>query len=197
MLAGRVPVSDRGDALDLHLAAVMAGIARLELPPWSERRPEGARRHMVRELALVEGPLEPVESEDERWIPGPAGSLRARVYRPRTAAARPPVVVYFHGGGFVVGSIETHDRACRTLARTARAIVISVEYRLAPEHPYPAAVSPATARAETSPRSSLVGAGTRAARRRARRSSSTPRPTSRGAARRTTRSRAASFSTAR
>jgi acetyl esterase len=80
-------------------------------------------------------------------IDGAAGPLRARHYRPADAdaSARPPLLVFFHGGGFVVGDLETHDEPCRLLCRHAEVHVLSVDYRLAPEHPFPAAVDDALA----------------------------------------------------
>ena len=85
----------------------------------------------------------------EDWaIPGPAGPIGVRIYWPPTDpgdSAAPPVVLYFHGGGFVVGDLDTHDGSSRQHAVGADAIVVSVEYRLAPEHPYPAAVEDAWA----------------------------------------------------
>ncbi|MFB6128308.1 MAG: alpha/beta hydrolase [Halorhabdus sp.] len=72
-------------------------------------------------------------------IPGPDGNLPVRLYRP-DAPGPYPTIVFFHGGGFVLGSIGTHDWLCRQLTRKTGAVVVSVEYRLAPEHPFPAAV---------------------------------------------------------
>jgi acetyl esterase len=72
-----------------------------------------------------------------------SGSRPARLYRPEAVASPAPAFVFFHGGGFVSGSIDTHDNVCRELAAVAAATVVSVEYRLAPEHPYPAAVEDA------------------------------------------------------
>lgn len=85
-----------------------------------------------------------VASIDDRVIEGPGGPLRLRLYRPRTDRARTdprrlPVTLYFHGGGFVCGPVEGHDNVCRTLAQRAQTLVVSVDYRLAPEHPFPAA----------------------------------------------------------
>jgi acetyl esterase len=82
---------------------------------------------------------------EDRTIDGPAGPLTIRIYWPPTDAAAPPVVVFFHGGGFVVGDLDTHDGTCRQHAVGAAAVVVSVEYRLAPEHPYPAAIDDAWA----------------------------------------------------
>ncbi len=80
-----------------------------------------------------------VAAESEIRIPGPAGPLRARVFAPRDrAGAAPPVIVYFHGGGYVVMSPETHEKLTKQLCVGADAIVVSVEYRLAPENRYPA-----------------------------------------------------------
>ena len=81
----------------------------------------------------------------DRAIDGPAGPINIRIYWPPTDHVAPPVVVFFHGGGFVVGDLDTHDGTCRQLAVGAAAVVVSVEYRLAPEHPYPAAVDDAWA----------------------------------------------------
>ena len=80
-----------------------------------------------------------------RTIDGPAGPINIRIYWPPTDHVAPPVVVFFHGGGFVVGDLDTHDGTCRQHAVGASAVVVSVEYRLAPEHPYPAAIDDAWA----------------------------------------------------
>ncbi len=96
-----------------------------------------ARRAMEM-LTAMRGDSPPIHSAIDRRIPGPAGEIPVRVYTP--AAMGPlPVLVYFHGGGWVVGGIATHDATCRELANGARAVVVSVDYRLAPEHKFPAA----------------------------------------------------------
>ena len=70
---------------------------------------------------------------------GPGGKIRFRRYRPQSAATGPlPTLIYYHGGGFVIGNIETHDSTCRRLANKSRCQVISIDYRLSPEHPFPA-----------------------------------------------------------
>lgn len=83
----------------------------------------------------------------DRTIPGPAGDLDVRLYLPEGEGPF-PTVVFFHGGGFVLGSIATHDWLCRHLTRESNCGVLSVDYRLAPEHPYPAAVEDAYAAVE-------------------------------------------------
>ncbi len=75
-------------------------------------------------------------------IAGPAGAVPVRVYRPgsppRSPAAKPPAAVFFHGGGWVLGGLDSHDTLCRELATQANVVLVAVDYRLAPEHPYPA-----------------------------------------------------------
>jgi acetyl esterase len=82
---------------------------------------------------------EPDEDAEDRSIPGPAGALRIRIYRPRGQAPA-PLVAFFHGGGWVIGDIDTHDGSCRILSRRTGAVVVSVDYRLSPEHRFPAAL---------------------------------------------------------
>ncbi len=83
-----------------------------------------------------------------RTIRGPGGDIAVRIYRPPTCSLGAPVVVFFHGGGFVAGDLDTHDPIARLHAAGADAVVVSVDYRLAPEHPYPAAVQDAMAATE-------------------------------------------------
>ncbi len=80
----------------------------------------------------------PVARVEDRTIPGPGGDLPVRIYTPEDSG-RHPALVYFHGGGFVIGSLDTHDGTCRDLARGAECVVVSIDYRLAPENPFPAA----------------------------------------------------------
>jgi acetyl esterase len=96
---------------------------------------------------LPRRPLHPELRVEDRAIDGPAGPLAIRIYWPSTGSegAPAPAVVFFHGGGFVTGDLDTHDGTCRQHAVGADAIVVSVDYRLAPEHPYPAAVEDAWA----------------------------------------------------
>jgi acetyl esterase len=102
---------------------------------------EEARRINDREAPIMFGPVEPVFSVEEREI---ASGLRARIYRP-VAREVLPVLLYFHGGGWVVGSLDSHDGVARFLANHAGSLVISVDYRLGPENRFPAAVEDAWA----------------------------------------------------
>jgi acetyl esterase len=105
-------------------------ISPAELREWYNTRPMG------------EGVALP--SVEDRSIPGPQGQIPVRVYTPEGTGNR-PVIVYYHGGGWVVGNIDTHDHVARYLAKAAGAVVVSVDYRLAPESPFPAAVDDAYA----------------------------------------------------
>lgn len=83
----------------------------------------------------------PIGKVEDRHIPGPAGEIPVRIYTPVAAGSDAlPVLVYFHGGGWVIGDLETHDALCRTFANEAGVKVVAVDYRLAPEHVFPAAV---------------------------------------------------------
>jgi acetyl esterase len=97
------------------------------------------------ESALLSGPGEPVAGLRELRVPRPGGEVPVRVYSPAGAGGAPGVVAYFHGGGWCLGSIEGFDTVCRALANASGAIVASVDYRLAPEDPFPAAVEDAEA----------------------------------------------------
>ena len=82
--------------------------------------------------------LAPVRSVEDVVLPGPAGDLPARVYRPEADGVL-PTIAFFHGGGFVIGDLDTHEDHARLIAAEVGAVVLSVDYRLAPEHPFPAA----------------------------------------------------------
>ncbi len=86
----------------------------------------------------------PVRDTEDIEVPGPNGPLPARVYRPDDEG-KVPTIVFMHGGGFVIGDIETHDNQCRMVCREVGAVVVSVAYRLAPEAPFPAGVEDAVA----------------------------------------------------
>ncbi len=105
-----------------------------------------ATRAANRELTgTLDEPDVRVEAVREVVIPGPAGDIPARHYRPAAGAATAPLLVFYHGGGFVFGDLDTHDSACRLVCRDAGVHVLAVDYRLAPEHPAPAAVDDAYA----------------------------------------------------
>lgn len=122
----------------------MVELARADGPSVSEQTPEFARdRYQAMAHILGEGPELPHETSDTE-IPGPNGPIPIRVYRPSEEEAL-PTLIFFHGGGFVIGDLETHDKECRLLCANANCMVIAVDYRLAPESPFPAAVEDAWA----------------------------------------------------
>jgi acetyl esterase/lipase len=137
-----MPVADDGAEVDSIMLKVLNAVPyRLTLDDGAE-----VARRQLREL-----PRRAVHPElrvENRTIAGPAGDIPVRIYRPPTAGDAAPVVVFFHGGGFVAGDLDTHDAIARLHAAGADAVVVSVAYRLAPEHPYPAAVHDAMAAAE-------------------------------------------------
>lgn len=108
------------------------------------------RRAQLVELMKLGGPGAPVGAAEDRTLPGPSGPLTVRIYSPvRTTAAHGPAhlspgLIYFHGGGLVAGSIDTHDSIARALCQGGDCRLISVNYRLAPEHPFPAGLDDAT-----------------------------------------------------
>jgi len=112
--------------------------------PLSDETVAEARLASEGESERLGGPPEPVAAVEELSAPGSAGPVRVRVYRPE---GEEPFagLLWFHGGGWVIGSLDTHDRICRALCRRAGALVCSVDYRLAPEHRFPAALEDAWA----------------------------------------------------
>ncbi|MGZ4584279.1 MAG: alpha/beta hydrolase [Mycobacterium sp.] len=123
----------------------------LDAAPFRLSTVDGVDAARQRFRDLPRRPLHPELRVEDRAIPGPAGSIAVRIYWPPSASdanadnPAPPVVLYFHGGGFVVGDLDSYDGTARQHAVGADAIVVSVDYRLAPEHPYPAAIEDAWA----------------------------------------------------
>ena len=119
------------------LQAFLDETARLELPPLDEQ-PLALVRLTAQAFAEAGAkPAQAVAAVKDRHLDTDHGPLLARVYWPTTGGETTPIVCYFHGGGWVFMGVETHDRVCRRLANASGALVMSVEYRLAPEHPFP------------------------------------------------------------
>jgi len=132
--------------VDPHLQGLLDLIASAGLPPMSAGTPEAARAGF---RALTVDARDPsavpeVRAVEDITVPGGDGPRPARVYRP-SAPGQLPTIVLLHGGGFVIGDLDTHDLTARTLANACAAVVVSVDYRLAPEHPWPAGVEDAIA----------------------------------------------------
>jgi acetyl esterase/lipase len=117
----------------------------LDAVPFQLSPDEGVEVARQRLRDLPRRSFHPELRVQDRTIDGPAGPVNIRIYWPPTDHATPPVLVFFHGGGFVAGDLDTHDGTCRQHAVGADVVVVSVDYRLAPEHPYPAAVDDAWA----------------------------------------------------
>jgi acetyl esterase len=125
--------------LDPQARAFLDQMVSLGAPQLRTLSPEDARKAFDMLAQLPGLKPEAVARVEDRLIPGPDAQIPVRLYAPQGRAPF-PVLVFFHGGGFVIGSIELYDEFCRALANGAGSIVISVGYRLAPEHKFPAAV---------------------------------------------------------
>jgi acetyl esterase len=135
-----------------QMQAVLDQYAKFATPPLEQLTPANARnlptlKNAVEEMA-AETPAppapEPVGTIGHTMIPGPEGELLARVYTPEGDGPF-PILVYFHGGGWVIANLDVYEPSCRALCNAAECIVVSVAYRQAPEHKYPAAVEDAYA----------------------------------------------------
>lgn len=133
----------RRDGLELDPETqLMLALQRLSRSPKVEALPLAeARRELVRQTGLVGG-RQPIGGIRDLVVDGADGPIPARLYLPTSSLGRRPLptLMYFHGGGFLYGDLASHDAACRFLAETSGVQVLAVDYRLAPEHPYPAPV---------------------------------------------------------
>jgi acetyl esterase len=138
VLTGRRSITIDGNTLDTTLQLMLAAqrsagidglVASRDIPV--------ARRELRKLAAIIDGDIS--VGVKDMSIPGPAGTIRARHYLPVNTRGTEPLLVFFHGGGFVLGDLDTHDGLCRLLCRDAGVHVLSIDYRLAPEHKAPAA----------------------------------------------------------
>lgn len=113
------------------------------VPPLNEMPVAMARAQYLATIKTLGGIPARVAEVQDRMIPGPGGNLALRIYRPELTQTKLPVLVFFHGGGWVIGDLDSHDNVCRSLCHYSGCVVVSVDYRLAPEHPFPAAVDDA------------------------------------------------------
>jgi acetyl esterase len=125
---------------DLHpqIQRVLQVMAEANLKPIEAMTPAEAREQMELTAQARQAEPLPVDRVQERSVAGPAGDIRLRLYWPNRAAPL-PAIVYYHGGGHVIGSLDTHDLVARNLCAGVEALVISVDYRMGPEHKFPAA----------------------------------------------------------
>jgi len=142
-LGGRRRTTRDGRVLNSRIQVLLAlgertGRARL-------RMDVAAARANLKQVSRIGMPIITSVHVVDWRIPGPGGELPIRVYRRFGAAATPPAIVYLHGGGWVTGDLDSHEGTCRLLASVTGCVVVAVDYRLAPEHPFPAAVEDAVA----------------------------------------------------
>ena len=125
-------------ALDPAAAGLLQQMAEAGAPPLNELSPDDARI-AAEGFVPLGGDGDPVKSVSNRTIPGPHGEIPVRIYTPDVAGDSGPLpcLVYFHGGGWVIGNPDSTDAICRTVANRAACVVVSVDYRLAPEHKFP------------------------------------------------------------
>ena len=143
-LSGRPPVTIDGQTLLPEIQLMLAAVERQAPPPITEMSVPEARAHFRARAAMASGEPPPVRTRD-LMIEGGAGPLAARLYTPDGSDGQRPLLLFLHGGGFVVCDLDTHDAPCRILCQHGDLCVLSVDYRLAPEHPFPAAVEDARA----------------------------------------------------
>ncbi|TSD84033.1 alpha/beta hydrolase [Mycobacterium sp. KBS0706] len=126
-------------AVDPQITIMLERIAAVagDTPPTERLSPAEARRGMAAVLPLLNEHAPAVARVEDRTLPGPAGPVAARFYDPGTADPS-PAIVYIHGGGWVLCDLDSHDGVCRELAQRSGLKVVSIGYRLAPEHPFPA-----------------------------------------------------------
>jgi acetyl esterase/lipase len=126
-------------SLHPQIVKALEAMARLDLQPIEAMTPEAARRQMEETAKSRKAEPLPVARVEDRAMPGPMGSIPLRLYWPE-AQGPVPAIAYYHGGGHVIGSLDTHDLIARNLCSLSGALVCSVDYRMGPEHKFPAAV---------------------------------------------------------
>lgn len=130
--------------LDPEIRQLLDAVAALDLPSITEQTPAAARAAFSRMTALAPRSTAALQAVVDRTCPGPGGSIALRVYTPEGRGPH-PALIYLHGGGFVVGDLDSHDTLCRELCAGGRCTVVAVDYRLAPEHRFPAGVEDSAA----------------------------------------------------
>ncbi|HEX6622344.1 MAG TPA: alpha/beta hydrolase, partial [Pyrinomonadaceae bacterium] len=139
-LSGQPPVVIDEQTLDPQVQLLLAIMRWLDRGGRGPSSPAESRARLRQEMRAVSAPKTNVGAVRDFEIPGGAGPLPVRHYAPPADVDTRALLVYLHGGGFVIGDLDTHDEVCRLLCRHAGTHVMSVDYRLAPEHPFPAAV---------------------------------------------------------
>lgn len=139
-MSDKIAVYPVPDSADAPTRALIERINAAELPPFETLSPADARVEYARRAGQANVDPVSVGAIEDRPVAAEGRTIDTRLYRPEGADGDAPMLFYFHGGGFVIGDLETHDPICRRICRDAGALVLAVDYRLAPEHPFPAAV---------------------------------------------------------
>jgi acetyl esterase len=144
IVGGRRTTVD-GPTLDLQTQVLLRLIAAAGIPAVNTIPVSEGRAFFRARAAGLSGPRRAMEKTVDRAIPGPHGPIDVRIYAPKPMPVAQPVLVYYHGGGWVIGDLETHDPVCRKLAADVGCIVVAADYRLAPENKFPSPVDDALA----------------------------------------------------
>ena len=129
----------RSERLHPEVRALLEMMDAQGAPPLETQDPVEARSARLEPMKLLGGQPDELGRVEDLTAPGPAGDIPLRLYASEPGGLR-TALVYFHGGGFVFGNLDTHDAVCRAIAKESGAVVVSVDYRLSPEHKFPAAV---------------------------------------------------------
>ena len=138
LLGGPKPTRIDGQQLDPEIQLTLRLMKLTGRDRFEDNPVPQARADIRREAEVYSGPPLPIADVRAVEVPGAEGPLPARLYEPAGLPSPAPLLVYLHGGGWVVGDLDTHDQPCRFFAREAGTRVLSIDYRLAPEHPFPA-----------------------------------------------------------
>lgn len=133
--------------LDPDTQLVLDMIRTAGRPPFEQLSPDEARQAYMNSRRILQPVPQEVAEARDTMVPGPLGEIKVRLYRPAGTEAADvlPALIYYHGGGWLLGDLDSHDVVCRRFANAAHCRVVSVDYRMAPEHKYPAAVNDSAA----------------------------------------------------
>ncbi len=135
--------------LDQSTDTLLKNIAAQGGPALHEMPVDTCRQVFLQLVQNLQGDVIGIHNCEDREIPGPGGNIPIRIYTPKSAAGNSlPVVVFYHGGGWVIGDLETHDNMCRYFANEAGVLIVAIDYRLAPEHRFPAGIDDCIAATE-------------------------------------------------
>jgi acetyl esterase len=129
----------RSERLHPEVRALLEAMEAQDAPPLETLDPVTARASRLEPMKALGGQPKALDRVEDLSVPGPEGNVPVRIYATGHGGIR-PALIYFHGGGFVFGNLDTHDAVCRAIANESATVVVSVDYRLAPEHKFPAAV---------------------------------------------------------